>query len=276
MIVALDGAFIRAVPAAGVRHMQVLVGSAERPGKRRQVFAAVGAAGIPVADTVQNRLRELGAGTTAHLTVLTDGEEGLHALAASDDGNPALPILDWFHLAMRLQHVKQAAQGLSTGVPSHAQAKAAIQHELERLHWRLWHGKKHAVQASLDRLTGAIRAYKLHHRGRHGVRVAARKVWSLLLELKRYTNGRCSRLVNYGARYRAGLRVSTSVVESTVNSLVNCRMNKRQQMRWSPAGAHHLLQIRAAIFNDALDLAAMLEPAPMTTGNDNLILRAVA
>ena len=106
--------------------------------------------------------------------------------------------------------------------------------------------------------------------------MAAHKVWGLLLELKRYTKGQCSRLVNYRSLYRAGLRVSTSVVEPTVNRLVNCRMNKRQQMRWSPAGAHNLLQIRAGVFNDALDLVRISEAVPMPTANDELALHAAA
>jgi hypothetical protein len=81
---------------------------------------------------------------------------------------------------------------------------------------------------------------------------------------------------DYGARRRAGQRVSTAVVESTANSLVNRRMNKRQQMRWSPAGAHYLLQVRAAAFNDTLHCAEPREPGSMDIANDNLTPRAAA
>ena len=37
-----------------------------------------------------------------------------------------------------------------------------------------------------------------------------------------------------------------------VNSFVNARMNKRRQMRWSPRGAHRVLQARAAVFDGPL------------------------
>jgi hypothetical protein len=37
-----------------------------------------------------------------------------------------------------------------------------------------------------------------------------------------------------------------------VNSQVNARMNKRRQMRWSPQGAHHVLQVRAAVIDGRL------------------------
>jgi hypothetical protein len=52
--------------------------------------------------------------------------------------------------------------------------------------------------------------------------------------------------VNYNHPRIAGERVSTAHVESTVNQLVNWRMCKKQQMRWSAAGAQLLLHVRTA------------------------------
>ena len=37
-----------------------------------------------------------------------------------------------------------------------------------------------------------------------------------------------------------------------MNHLVNHRLSKKQQMRWSPAGAHYLLQVRAELLNGTL------------------------
>jgi len=45
------------------------------------------------------------------------------------------------------------------------------------------------------------------------------------------------------------LTISTSRAEGTVKQLVNARMNKRKQMRWSPRGAHRVLQVRAAVLD---------------------------
>ncbi len=59
-------------------------------------------------------------------------------------------------------------------------------------------------------------------------------------------------LMDYGRRYRAGLRIAGSGAESVVNSLVNARMNTRRQMRWSPHGAHRVLQVRAAVIDGRL------------------------
>jgi hypothetical protein len=51
------------------------------------------------------------------------------------------------------------------------------------------------------------------------------------------------------------------VFDTPVNHLVNARMNKRRQMRWSPRGAHRVLQVRAAVLDgrfgqQAIQLAA--------------------
>ena len=37
-----------------------------------------------------------------------------------------------------------------------------------------------------------------------------------------------------------------------MNDLVNHRSSKKQQMRWSPEGAHYLLQVRAELLNGTL------------------------
>jgi len=58
---------------------------------------------------------------------------------------------------------------------------------------------------------------------------------------------------NYGERYRQGDRISTGFVESAVNHVVAKRFAKRQQMQWSPEGAHLLLQTRTKVLNGELE-----------------------
>ena len=73
-----------------------------------------------------------------------------------------------------------------------------------------------------------------------------------LRALNGYLVGQSDRLVDYGERHRAGLRVGTALTEGTANFLVNRRMNKSQQMRWSRRGADRLLQVRCAVYNGTL------------------------
>ena len=123
--------------------------------------------------------------------------------------------------------------------------------EVERLRWRLWNGKAKDAKVSIDR----IRAVMHHFRGEPGSRrsiAPSRKLWTALQALDGYLVGQSDRLVDYGERHRAGLRVGTALTEGTANFLVNRRMNKSQQMRWSRRGADRLLQVRCAVYNGTL------------------------
>jgi len=44
---------------------------------------------------------------------------------------------------------------------------------------------------------------------------------------------------------------NTGFVESTINQVVSKRLVKKQQMQWTPAGAHLLLQVRTQVLNDS-------------------------
>ena len=51
-----------------------------------------------------------------------------------------------------------------------------------------------------------------------------------------------------------GEAITTSFVESTVNEVVSKRFCKKQQMQWSKAGAHLLLQTRVQTLNGDLSV----------------------
>jgi hypothetical protein len=93
------------------------------------------------------------------LTAFTDGCSGLRNILAAA-GVTTAPLLDWFHIGMRLQHLKQVASGLSCDNPSREAAKAVIVEEVERLHWRLWNGKAKDAQISIDRIHAVMHHVK--------------------------------------------------------------------------------------------------------------------
>lgn len=244
----LDTAYLRAVPGHSSRHLPVLVGEVSGADGAPRYFAGVEHTARRYSSLIRAQLDHLGYQAHAPLTVLSDGEDALRGFARQAASGPTTAILEWFHIAIRVHHLQQAARGLSTCVPTHAVAAAKIQEELERLHWRLWHGRTDAVDVSLHRLKTSIRAFSKYLRKRPWYD-ASRKVGVMLYDLKRYVRGRAHRIVNYHRRRLAGQWVSTALVESAVNPLVNRRMNKSQQMRWSAHGAHQVLQVRAALLN---------------------------
>ena len=228
--VTVDSTFIRSCHD-GERHLEVRVGNVEMPDGARQVFGAVARTDTDIALLIRRNLETVGRIDGTELTAFTDGCPGLRSILA-DAGIANPPIADWFHIAMRLQHAKQAAIGLSTDEPGRMQAKTVIVAEVERLRWRIWNGKAKNARCSIDRIRKVMHVFKGEH-GHRRTGVPSRKLWAALHEVDGYLNSQSNWLVNYAKRYRAGLRGGTSVTEGTANFLVNRRMNKSQQMRWS-------------------------------------------
>jgi hypothetical protein len=245
----LDSTFVRS-REEGERHLEVRVGNVETAAGGRQVFAAVAKADTDIAGLIRRDLATVGQTDETEVTAFTDGCPGLRCILA-DAGVTKPPILDWFHIAMRMQHAAQAASGLSTDSPDRVKAKSVIVAEVERLRWRIWNGKAKNAQRSIDRIRKVMHAFK-GERGHRTKGVSSRKLWSALHAADRYLRGQSAWLVNYAERHRAGLRVGTSITEGTANFLVNRRMNKAQQMRWSRRGADLLLQVRCAVYNGTI------------------------
>src|SRR5271156_397620 len=234
----------------GERHLEVRVGNVETEAGGRQVFGAVARSDTDIAVLIRRALDAAGRTEDTALTASTDGCPGLRRILA-DAGIAELPILDWFHIAMRLQHLKQIASTLSTDNPARVVAKAVIVEEVERLRWRIWNGKAKDAQRSMERNRKVMHVFKGEREHRR-TGVSSRKLWRALHEVDNYLCSQSIWLVNYAERYRAGLRVGSSITEGTANFLVNRRMNKSQQMRWSRRGADLLLQVRCAVYNGTL------------------------
>jgi hypothetical protein len=80
-----------------------------------------------------------------------------------------------------------------------------------------------------------------------------RKLLKAVAEFGTYIQRNRGFIPNYGERYRNGERISTGFVESAVNQVISKRFVKKQQMRWTPRGAHLLLQTRTKVLNGDLD-----------------------
>jgi len=247
--VTLDSTFIRSCHS-GERHLEVRVGNVETSDGARQVFGAVARTETDLAALVRRNLETVGRTDGTGLTAFTDGCPGLRSILA-EAGVMTPPIADWFHVAMRLRHAKQAAVGLPTDQPGRVQARSATVAEAERLRWRIWNGKAKNARRSIKRIRRLMHVFK-DKRGHRTTGAPPGKLWAALREVDRYLNSQGDGLVSYAKRHRAGLRVGTSITEGTANFLVNRRMNKSQRMRWSRRRADLLLQVRCAVYNGLL------------------------
>jgi len=125
-----------------------------------------------------------------------------------------------------------------------ADAITEIGRNLELLKWFLWHGNVFRALQTVEDLTVALDAVP------HGPEQA--KLGKAVGEFDTYLRANAERIPNYGERRRAGEAISTAFTESTVNQVISKRMVKKQQMRWTPQGAHLLLQVRCRVLNEQL------------------------
>jgi hypothetical protein len=134
ILMTLDSTFVRSCEA-GERHLEVRLGNVETSTGARQVFAAVVGADTDIAALIHRNLSVIGRTADTTITPFTDGCAGLRNIIV-DAGITNPPMLDWFHIAMRLNHLKQVAGALSANDPGREVAKAVIVEEVERLRWR--------------------------------------------------------------------------------------------------------------------------------------------
>jgi len=255
-VVMLDGAYIRAVPGHQVRNFEAICGKVEREGHSTRRFALVRSVAEQSHALLRAALQGQGWREGETVTAISDGDPALPALVRSATGGPVQPILDWFHLSMRVQHVEQVMRGLCALEPPPLAPLDPARIDVERLRHLLWNGDHEKACEALGRITGwAKDAAMLDD---PAVEARAKRLVARCTELRTYIESNEGALVDYGERSRAGKPISTSRAEGTVNQLVSARMNKRRQMRWSPRGAHRVLQVRAAVLDGRFGQHAIL------------------
>ena len=248
-IVMLDGAYIRAMPGHQVRNFEAICGKVEQEGHSSRRFGFVRSVAEPADALLRAALRERGWRQGEAVIAISDGDPALPALVRSATNGPVEHILDWFHLSTRLHHIEQVMNGLAAFQPS--VPLDPVQVEVERLRHLLWNGHHEKAHKTLSQIVSW--AETANTSSDHTIVVAKlERLVARCTKLRAYIENNTDALIDYGQRYRAGKPISSSRAESTVNQLVNARMNKRRQMRWSPQGAHRVLQVRAAVLDSRL------------------------
>ena len=128
--------------------------------------------------------------------MLTDGGDSVRALAGVMAPG-AVPVLDWFHIAMRLTGLGQYTKGLAHHNPVEA---TALEIRLERIKWRFWHGDAGEALTWTEQLAADVAAQNPR---RH----AARPVLHLVSGLG------CQRQSSPGSRH-CGLNISQALTRS--------------------------------------------------------------
>jgi hypothetical protein len=167
---------------------------------------------------------------------------------------PTKHIVDWFHVAMKIQPLQQVADHIVRWRDEWTNETVMLDQEIRALKWKLWHGQVDRAIQHLEEIIVNMSILREHGN------LGAGRIWQLAQPLLTYIRLNKVAIVDYGARYRSGRRIATSLAESAVNSLTARRMVKKQQMRWTKRGAHRMLQVRAAVMNGNLREQLSYEP----------------
>jgi hypothetical protein len=243
LTVGLDGGYVHSCDKTSRKDgwFEVIAGKSITAEGAAKCFAFVHRYDAKPKRRVFEVLKSQGMQMNQQVTFLSDGGDTVRQLQLYL--NPqAEHLLDWFHVTLRITVMTQMARGLEG--KDHA-IQPAVLKELERSKWYLWHGNVYEACISIDNL-------ELLLDNEDDLTAKRRSLLKALRDFRVYITTNARLIPNYGERYRYGEAIATGFVESTVNQVVSKRFVKKQQMRWSPRGAHLLLQTRTRVLNDEL------------------------
>jgi hypothetical protein len=244
---AIDGGHVKAVRSYQGRSFEVFVAQVSNDDGKQVVFSSMPAEADRQAQQLRGVLHDVGATSRTPVTILSDGADGPRSLGEAASVGPTHHVLDWFHLAMRIQHVAQTVKGWPDATAEDRREGAGLADIVDQhIRWRLWHGQ---VQRALDLIGDTLEPLDAMAKGEPPAAVAAVKVADLLRSLETYVFGQSDLIIDYATARRSDEPISTATTESTVQWLLHRRMGANQQMRWSPKGAHLMLKVRTSVMN---------------------------
>jgi len=259
LVVSIDTAHVRGSRSEKARIFEIAVarcGRGRRGSPPGHYFATADTSKDELRSRTLQALQREGYVGRGELTVISDGAEIMKRLPKALP-KPTLHILDWFHIAMKIQPLQQMADHIVRVNASRNGHAISLGDDIRSVKWKLWHGQP---ERAIDRLETIITSLVVQSSHADG---SFKRLLDLTQPLLTYIRSNRSAIVDYGARYRSGRRIASSLAESTVDSLVARRMVKKQQMQWSLRGAHRMLQVRAAVLNgDLRERVAWQPPEP--------------
>src|SRR5215218_10304511 len=122
----IDAGHVRSGRRYQVRSFEVFVAQVSGAAGKAVVFGSVPAEADRQQQQLRGVLHRLGATPQTPVTILSDGADGPRSLGEAACIGPTNHTLDWFHLAMRVQHVAQAAKGWPADTPGACEDSARL------------------------------------------------------------------------------------------------------------------------------------------------------
>lgn len=246
LVVGVDGGYVRFYDkkSSTKGNFEIIVGKSIKSDNTSKRFGGVYSYDPKPQRRLFEVLKSQGMQMNQQVTFLSDGDEKLRDLMFGLNPNTEY-LLDWFHITMRLTVINQMAKGINK---KDTELNTDIPKDLERIKWYLWHGNVFRALQLLKDFVDDLEVEVFNGNAQREVK----KLLKMVQEFETYifNNGAC--IPNYGERWHNDEAIATGFVESTVNQVISKRFVKKQQMRWTPKGAHLLLQMRMLVLNGEL------------------------
>lgn len=130
--IAIDGGFVRGVGQGEQRNFEILTGRLAAPNTNPYVFAWVGSQSTGAAKRVSTLVRARTGHHAPNLVIVTDGANNTLSIREGLPF-PATPILDWFHISMKIRHLEQFVQGLRPSTETERATKNLLMADLGKI-----------------------------------------------------------------------------------------------------------------------------------------------
>ncbi len=163
-VVSIDTAHVRASRAEPSRNFEIVVARWGRDGRGSRpsrYFTSADTSKREIQSRTLQALRTEGYMGGGEVTVLSDGAEIMKRLPKALP-QPTMHIIDWFHIAMKIQPLQQIADNVVRWHDADNEI-ADVDANVRSLKWKLWHGQTDRALDQLETVTSDLA--KLRERG---------------------------------------------------------------------------------------------------------------
>jgi hypothetical protein len=198
--IAIDGGFVRGIGRGEFKNFEILTGRLSSANTKPYVFAWVGSLTNGAAERVSNLVKARTGQQAPILCMVTDGANNTLSIRQALTF-PATPILDWFHISMKIRHIEQIAQGLRTRTETERGTKSLLVADIGKIRWCLWHNNLSKLNETLSRVLLMCRIVVPET---PGFKETLERIDYRIREVLSYVLRNSSNPVAYGLRHRKG------------------------------------------------------------------------
>jgi hypothetical protein len=206
-VISIDTAHVRSAEPNAARNFELVVARCGRGGRGEpggRYFVTGSTAQNAICDRAIHALEGAGYRGFGDVTVISDGAEILKRVPEAMP-KPITHIIDWFHIAMKIQPMQQIADHIVRLQPNPVDALSTIDRDIRAVKWRLWHGRVDRAIRDMDQLLAKLLGSPQLSE------FSTARLHSLGGQLLTYIRSNRGAIVDYGKRHRAGLRVATTL-----------------------------------------------------------------